>query len=138
MQKTAAGVSTLFLYHREGQSFVPANARQLGDLAWDFLSTQPDDPTVISGVELSPETDLVAGMPDNYAQLGEHWPNSRYIVIDLFSGESDSYPFGPWRCVYDTQTAKFSVPPDCAQFNRTNAARQKNDQRAWIARNNHN
>jgi hypothetical protein len=116
MQKTDAGTSTLFLYHREGLRFVPATARALGDLAWDYFDTLPD--SQIATGNLSPETDLIAGMENNYTSLGEHWPDSRYIVIGLSSGESGTTPVGPWHCVYDTQTGHFSVPPDFAKFNR--------------------
>jgi len=117
MQKVAAGESTLFLYKRESVRFVPATAKPLGDLAWDYFFSRPEfknlgDPT------LSPETDLVKGMNDNYAWMGEHWPNSRYIVISLGSGESHTFVLGPWRCVYDTKTGTFSIPPDFAAFNK--------------------
>jgi len=130
MQKIAAGESTLFLYHREGLRFVPATSRQLGDLAWDFFSTQPDS-SYASSAELSPETDLVAGMDNNYVSLGEHWSDSRYVVIDLSSGESATYPLGPWRCMYDTQTGHFSVPPEMAKFNCNRAKDQAADQEYW-------
>ena len=117
MQKIAAGESTLFLYHREGLRFVPATARPLGDLAWDYFFTLPDS----EGIDrngLSPETDLVKGFDDNYAWMGKHWPSSRFIIISLGSGESGTTPVGPWRCLYDTEMARFSVPTDFADFNR--------------------
>ena len=134
MQKIAAGESTLFLYHREGWRFVPATARPLGDLAWDFFSNQPESDETDSHT-LSPEADLVNGLQNNFASLGEHWPDSRYILIDLSSGESGTYPFGPWRCAYDMELGRFSVPPDCAKFNETSAARNWDDQKQWKAKN---
>jgi hypothetical protein len=132
-QKIAAGESTLFLYHRAGDLFVPATARQLGDLAWDYFLSRPGSPDV-DREDLSPETRLVGGMESNYANLDEHWPDSRYLVIDLTSGESGTYPLGPWRCVYDTQTGEFSVPPDAVEFNEGNAEKNRDDQRAWMAK----
>jgi hypothetical protein len=118
MQKIAAGESTLFLYKRNGFTFVPAtDKKSLGDLAWDYYFSLPDSHSIDRN-NLSPETILVKGMDDNYASLGEHWPDSRYIVIDLLSGESGTAVLGPWRCLYDTTTASFSVPPDFAAFNK--------------------
>lgn len=118
MQKIAAGESTLFLYKRSGFAFVPATAKKsLGDLAWDYYFSLPDSHGIDRN-NLSPETILVKGMDDNYASLGEHWPDSRYIVIDLLSGESGTAVLGPWRCLYDTTTNSFSIPPDFAAFNK--------------------
>jgi hypothetical protein len=117
MQKIAAGESTLFLYRREGDHFVSATDHPLGDLAWDYFFSRPESHG-IDRSNLSPETILVKGMDNNYASLGEHWPDSRYIVIDLSSGESGTAVLGPWRCVYDTKTGHFSVPDDFARFNQ--------------------
>jgi len=116
MQKIAAGESTLFLYKRDGFRFVPATAKPLGDLAWDYFFTRPESHG-IDRSNLSPETILVKGMDDNYAWMGQRWPDSRYIVISLSSGESGTTILGPWRCAYDTKTGIFSVPPDFAKFN---------------------
>jgi hypothetical protein len=121
MQKIAAGESTLFLYHRQGFQFVPATPKALGDMAWDYFFSRPDAKG-IDGSNLSPETDLVKGMDDNYAWMGEHWPDSRYIVISLGSGESHTVELGPWRCVYDMKTGKFSVPSDIDAFNQKQKA----------------
>jgi hypothetical protein len=118
MQKIAAGESTLFLYQRQGLAYVPATPKPLGDMAWDFFYSQPE----AKGVDrnnLSPEVNLVKGLDTNYAWMGEHWPDSRYIVIGLGSGESGTTPIGPWHCVYDTQSGTFSIPPDIAAFNQS-------------------
>jgi hypothetical protein len=131
MQKVAAGESTLFLYHRVGLAYVPATARPLGDLAWDFLGTQVDMP---GPSQLSQESVLIDGFGNNYAQLGEHWPDSRYLLIDLYSGESDTYPFGWWRCRYDMETGEFSIPPEFAKANAATAAKVKADQQDWLAK----
>jgi hypothetical protein len=118
MQKVAAGESTLFLYKREGITYVPATRKPLGDLAWDFFFTQPESKT-INRDNLSPETYLVSGFDNNYAGMGEHWPDSRYIIISLGSGESGTARIGPWYCVYDPVTGAFSLPPDIAAFNKS-------------------
>jgi hypothetical protein len=117
-QKIAAGESTLFLYHRTADGYVPATPKRFGDMAWDFFFAQPEAKGIDHG-NLSPETILVRGMADNYAWMGEHWPDSRYIVIGLGSGESGTTPIGPWHCVYDTRTGAFSIPPDIAAFNKS-------------------
>jgi hypothetical protein len=117
MQKIAAGESTLFLYKRSGEEFRPATAKRLGDLAWDYFFTRPES-RGIDRNNLSPETYLVKGVDDNYRWLGKRWPGSHYLVIDLVSGESATIPIGPWRCLYEMATDKFSVPPDFAQYNR--------------------
>jgi hypothetical protein len=118
MQKVAAGESTLFLYKRDGATYVPATSKPFGDMAWDFFFSQPEGKAFASAT-LSPETILVRGLDDNYAWMGEHWPDSRYIVVGLSSGESGEAVLGPWHCVYDTQTGTFSIPPDIAQFNQS-------------------
>ena len=133
MQKTAAGESTLFLYRRERFAVRSGHGAAVGRPSLGFCFSRPDSQEV-SEYSLSEETDLVNGMENNFAGLGEHWPDSRYIMIDLSSGQSDSYPFGPWRCVYDTETGEFSVPPDCIEFNKTSAAKNRDDQKAWKAK----
>ena len=64
---------------------------------------------------------LVKGMEENYAWMGEHWPDSRYVVISLsfdMQGEEEKTPWiEGWHCVYDLQTRTFSVPPDFAENN---------------------
>lgn len=117
MQKIASGESTLFLYHRQGGTFLPATPKKLGDLAWDFFFSQTEAQGIAKN-NLSKETILVRGLKDNYKSLGESWPNSRYAVISLSSGESGTTPIGPWRCVYDLEKGAFSIPPDMAAFNK--------------------
>jgi hypothetical protein len=119
MQKVAAGESTLFLYKRDGATYVPATPKTFGDMAWGFFFTQPEAKNVPYD-NLRPETILVRGLDNNYASMGEHWPDSRYIVVGLSSGESGTAGVvGPWHCVYDTQTGTFSIPPDIAKFNQS-------------------
>ena len=64
---------------------------------------------------------LLKGMDDNYAWLGEYWPDSRYIVISLsFDAQGEEKPLPwieGWRCVYGLKTGTFSLPPDFAENN---------------------
>ena len=126
MQKLGAGYQTLFLYRRKGYQFSPATTKPLGDLAWDyFFSTpaskgmhrDPKDPYALDHATVG----LVKGMEENYAWLGQHWPDSRYIVISLSfdtQGEEKPSPWiEGWHCVYDLKTGAFSVPPDFAENN---------------------
>jgi len=126
MQKLGAGYSTLFLYRRKGYQFLPATTKPLGELAWDYFFNSPAskathrDPKDRDSLDHA-QAILLKGMDDNYAWLGEHWPNSRYIVISLsFDAQGEEKPL-PWieglRCVYDLKTATFSVPPDFAENN---------------------
>ncbi len=126
MQKLGAGYQTLFLYRRNGYQFSPATKKPLGDLAWDYFFTtpasrrmhrDPKDPYSLDHAFVG----LVAGMEDNYASMGQHWPDSRYIVVSLsfdMQGEDEKTPWiEGWRCVYDLKTQTFSVPPDFAKNN---------------------
>ena len=126
MQKLGAGYQTLFLYRRKGYQFSPATTKPLGDLAWDyFFSTpaskgmhrDPKDPYALDHATVG----LVKGMEENYAWLGQHSPDSRYIVITLSfdtQGEEKPSPWiEGWHCVYELKTGAFSVPPDFAENN---------------------
>jgi hypothetical protein len=126
MQKLGAGYQTLFLYHRKGDQFAPATTRPLGDLAWDYFFTTPAS----KGMHRDPKdryslghafAGLIKGMEENYAGMGQHWPDSRYIVIGLsFDTQGDEKPspsIEGWRCVYDLKTQAFSVPADFAENN---------------------
>lgn len=126
MQKQGAGYQTLFLYRRNGYQFSPATTKPLGDLAWDYFFTtpaakgmhrDPNDPYSLDHAFVG----LVRGMEENYAWMGQHWPDSRYAVIGLsFDMQGEDVP-GPWiegwHCVYDLKTGAFSVPPDFAENN---------------------
>jgi hypothetical protein len=126
MQKLGAGYQTMFLYRRNGYQFSPATPKPLGDLAWDYFFTtpasqgmhrDPKDPTSLDHAFAG----LIKGMEDNYAGLGQHWPDSRYLVIGLsFDMQGEEKP-GPWiegwRCVYDLKTGQFSIPPSFAENN---------------------
>jgi hypothetical protein len=123
MQGTGAGFATLLLYKREGNHFIPATAKPLGALAWEYFFTQP----ISKGMPTAPDelnhqrADLLKGLEDNYAGLGMKWPDSRYIVITLsfdIQGNDRKTPWiEGWRCVYDTQTGQFSVPAASARNN---------------------
>jgi hypothetical protein len=126
MQKQGAGYQTLFLYRRKGYRFPPATTKPLGDLAWDYFFTtpaskgmhrDPKDPYALDHAFVG----LVKGMEENYAWMGQHWPDSRYVVISLsFDMQGEDKP-GPWiegwRCVYDLKSGAFSVPSDFAENN---------------------
>ncbi len=126
MQKTGAGSQTLFLYRRKGYEFPPATAKPLGELAWDYFFTTP----VSKGMHRDPQNPyaldhafvgLVKGIEENYAWMGKHWPDSRYIVISLsfdMQGEATKAPWiEGWQCVYDLKSGAFSVLPDFAENN---------------------
>jgi hypothetical protein len=127
MQKLGSSSQTLFLYRRNGYQFSPATKKPLGDLAWDYFFTTPAS----KGMHRDPENPygldhafvaLVKGMEENYAWMGQHWPDSRYVVISLsfdMQGEDDKTApwIEDWHCVYDLKTGAFSVPPDFADNN---------------------
>jgi hypothetical protein len=126
MQKLGSGSQTLLLYHRKGFEFLPASAKPLGDLAWDYFFTTPTS----KGMHRDPDNPygldhafvaLIRGMEENYAWMGTHWPDSRYVVISLsfdMQGEDIKAPWiEDWHCVYDLKTGAFSVPADFAETN---------------------
>jgi hypothetical protein len=53
--------------------------------------------------------------------MGQHWPDSRYIVVSLnfdIQGQEKPSPWiEDWWCVYDVKTGAFSIPPDFAENN---------------------
>ncbi|SHJ28404.1 hypothetical protein SAMN05444159_0195 [Bradyrhizobium lablabi] len=126
MQKLGAGSQTLFLYRRNGFQFSPATKKPFGELAWDYFFTTPTS----KGMHRDPENpygldhatvNLIKGMEENYAWMGQHWPDSRYVVVGLsfdMQGEEVKAPWiEGWHCVYDLKTGAFSVPPDFAKNN---------------------
>jgi hypothetical protein len=126
MQKLGAGIQTLFLYRRNGYQFSAATTKPLGDLAWDYFFTTPTS----NGMHRNPQdlyalghafVGLVKGLEENYAGMGQHWPDSRYLVISLsfdMQGEEQKTPWiEAWHCVYEVETGTFSVPPDFAEHN---------------------
>ena len=50
---------------------------------------------------------LVKGMEENYAWMGKHWPDSRYVVLSLsFDSQGEDKPLPwieDWRCVYRSE-----------------------------------
>ena len=126
MQKLGAGYLTLFLYQRHGYRFSPATRKPLGDLAWDYFFTQPASKSMIRDPKDPYSLDhavavLVKGLNENYAGMGQHWPDSRYLVISLnfdIQGQDKPTPWiEDWHCVYDLKTGKFSVPAEFANHN---------------------
>ncbi|MBR1149091.1 hypothetical protein [Bradyrhizobium sp. JYMT SZCCT0428] len=126
MQKTGAGFQTLFLYRRNGFQFSSATPKPLSEMAWDYfwgspaakkLRRDPRDRDSLSHVFAA----LVKGMDDNYAGLGLHWPDSRYVVISLSfdaQGEDKPRPYiENWWCAYDLKTGTFTVPAAFAEHN---------------------
>ncbi|MEN3351164.1 MAG: hypothetical protein V7632_4799 [Bradyrhizobium sp.] len=128
MQKIGSGTQTLHLYKRSGDRFAAATDKPLGDAAWDFFFTQPaakvvrydpKDPYSLDHMQVG----LIKGLEDNYAWLGQHWPEGRYLVIGLsfdIQGEDTPFPWvEDWRCLYDLKTGTFSVPEAFAEHNAT-------------------
>jgi hypothetical protein len=126
MQTLGAGYQTLFLYRRNGNEFSSATPKPLGDLAWDYffglpvskkLHRDPKERDSLNHVQAV----LIKGLEDNYAWMGQHWPDSRYLVISLsFDAQGEDKPapwIEAWRCVYDLKTGAFSVPPAFAEHN---------------------
>ncbi len=123
MQGTGAGFATLLLYKRDGNRFVAATRKTARRSRLDYFFTQPAS----RGMPTEPDelnhkrADLLKGMEENYAWLGQNWPDSRYVVITLsFDIQGNDRPtpwIDGWRCVYDTQTGKFSVPSAFSQHN---------------------
>jgi hypothetical protein len=126
MQKVGAGYQTLFLYRRNGYEFSSAMPKPLSDLAWDYFFGQPiakklhRDPKDRDSLN-HVQANLVKGLEDNYAWLGQHWPDNRYVVISLsFDAQGEDKPapwIEDWWCVYDLKTGVFSVPPAFAEHN---------------------
>jgi hypothetical protein len=122
MQKTGAGYASLYLYRLGPQGFVAATAKPLSDLAWAYFMRRPES-RKIRKPDFHIEADLVKGTDDNYRSLGQHWPDSRYLVIALSGQVSPNNRHGQlrsvrgWRCRYDLQKGTFDVPPDFAGDN---------------------
>jgi len=126
MQKLGAGSYTVFLYRRNGYQFSSATPKPLGEMAWDYFFSQPvsrkmhrksrDRDSLSHAVVM-----LLKGTEENYAWLGKHWPDSRYIVLTLsFDAQGEDKPLPwieDWHCVFDTKTDRFSIPPDFADHN---------------------
>jgi hypothetical protein len=126
MQKTGAGFQDLFLYRRSGFEFSAATKKPLSEMAWDYfwaspaskkLRRDPKERDSLSHVFAG----LLKGMDDNYAWLGQRWPDSRYVVISLnfdAQGEDKPLPYiEDWWCAYDLKTGAFSVPAAFAEHN---------------------
>ena len=126
MQKLGAGYMTLFLYRRSGYRFSVATPKPLGELAWDYFFRQPASKLMVRDPKDPYSLDhavavLIKGLDENYAWMGQHWPDSRYLVISLsfdIQGQDKPTPWiENWHCVYDLKTGTFSVPADFADNN---------------------
>jgi hypothetical protein len=123
--KAGRGYHTLLLYRRQGNRFVAATGKPLGELAWDYFFSLPVSKGLLrdpkSRDSLDHQRANLKGMEENYAWLGQHWPNSRYVVISLsldIQGADEPTPWiEGWRCVYDLKTGAFSVPDSVADDN---------------------
>jgi hypothetical protein len=126
MQKIGSGTQTLFLYRRNGFQCSEATPKPLAEMAWDYFYSQPvsrkmhrqrKDRDSLDHAQVN----LVKGIDDNYASIGKHWPDSRYIVLSLsFDAQGEDKPLPwveDWRVVFDTKTDKFSIPADFVQNN---------------------
>jgi hypothetical protein len=126
MQKLGAGYQTLFLYRRDRVRLTSATAKPLGDLAWDYFFSLPvskrmhRDPKDRYSLDHA-QAILLKGLDENYAWLGQKWPDSRYLVISLsfdVQGEEKPTPWiEGWRCLYDMKTGAFSVPSEFSGHN---------------------
>ena len=97
------GLSNLFLYRRTAFAFSSATPKPLSDIAWDYFWSSAGirkDCTATRRTAIRSVTSLpilLKGMDDNYAWLGQHWPDSRYVVISLSfdaQGEDKPMPYG--------------------------------------------
>src|ERR1700688_5019787 len=132
--KIGIWLANAVLVSAEGQSFFSRDTKPLADLAWDYFFTTPTskgmhrDPKNLYGLDHA-FVALVKGMEENYAWMGEHWPDSRYVVVSLsfdMQGEDIKAPWiEDWHCVYDLKTGKFSVPPEFAEDNAKAVTRPK-------------
>lgn len=127
-QKLGAGYHTLFLYRRDGLKWPSATTKPLGDMAWDYFFSlpvskrlhreAPEDRTSLD----HQMAHLMKGFGENFAWLGVHWPDSRYVVISLsFDAQGEDKPkpwIEDWWCRYDMTSGEFSVP---REFDRHNA-----------------
>ena len=81
------------------------------------MHRDPKDPYSLNHMQAN----LLKGMEENYDWLGQHWPDSRYVVISLsfdIQGQEQPTPWiEGWRCVYDVKSGTFSVPDGFADNN---------------------
>ena len=114
-QKIGAGESSLYLYKLNGDAFVSATKKPIGDLAWAYFRSLPE-----SRKARKPDFHMVAGLikgiDDNWRSLGVNWPENRYLVIGLY-GEVEPTEHHhqlrsvrDWEVRYNLETGKFDVP----------------------------
>ena len=81
MQKLGAGYGTLFLYRKQGNQFLPATKKPLGELAWDYFFDSPvskalhRDPKDRDSLDHA-QAILLKGMDDNYAGSANTGPTA--------------------------------------------------------------
>jgi hypothetical protein len=67
---------------------IPATAKPFGDLAWEYFFSRPVSKEIhrdIGDVDAlnHSQVNLLEGLDENYAWLGQHWPDNRFITISL-------------------------------------------------------
>lgn len=124
--EAGGGLREAFSLSEAGVSIPAVTKKPLGELAWDYFFDSPVSKALHRDLKDRDSLDhaqaiLLKGMDDNYAWLGQHWPDSRYVVISLsFDAQGEEKPLPwieGWRCIYDLKTGKFSVPADFAEHN---------------------
>jgi hypothetical protein len=122
MQKTGSGEMSLYLYRLGQNGFVTATTKPLDELAWNYFYSRSESRKVRKP-DFHMMVGLVKGLDDNYASIGEKWPDNRYVVLTLWGEVSPNNHHGQissvrgWHCRYDLQTGKFDVPSDFAANN---------------------
>lgn len=112
--KLGSGASTLFLYRRVGDRFVPATAKVLGDLAWDFFFSRPEGASIDHDSRYPISGPAMAALATKLRQ--RDWDENRALVITLSGG--DNREVQAWHCLYDLKTATFSVPEEFEATNK--------------------
>jgi hypothetical protein len=116
-QKTGSGESSLYLYKLNGDAFISATKKPIGDLAWAYFRSLPE-----SRKARKPDFHMVAGLikgiDDNWRSLGVNWPENRYLVIGLYGEVEPTHQHHQlrsvrdWEVRYNLETGKFDVPPE--------------------------
>jgi len=120
LQKTGSGEASLYLYKLNGDAFVSATNKPIGDLAWAYFFSRPE-----SRKARKPDFHISAGVMQrtNENAPGANWPEHRYIIIGLY-GEVEPTEHHhqlrsvrDWKVRYDLETGKFDVPPEFREAN---------------------
>jgi hypothetical protein len=114
-QKTGSGESSLYLYKLDGEAFVSATKKPIGDLAWAYFKSLPESKKAKTP-DFHIGAGLIKGTEENYRWMGVNWPENRYIVISLWGQVEPNKHHGQllavrgWCVRYDLETGKFDVP----------------------------